>query len=58
MRLKKTLLACGTMLLVLPTIALAGGRPPEGVNYAETGATTLATTHTDKDRNKVAEKLI
>ncbi len=45
------------MMLVIPALALAGERPPEGTQYAKTGSTTFATTHADSDGNKKAEKV-
>ena len=45
------------LLLVIPAIALAGQRPPEDAQYAESGGTTSATTHADSDGNGQAEKV-
>lgn len=51
------LVAASIAILVVPALALAGTRPPEGANYAKTGTSNLASTHTDKDKNSKAEKV-
>lgn len=44
-------------MLIVPAMALAGKRPPEGTTYTKTGTSNIATTQADKDGNSAAEKI-
>ncbi len=55
---KRIALVCVSIgMLIVPAMALAGKRPPEGATYTKTGTSNIATTKADKDGNSAAEKV-